>query len=117
MLLISLIGLGTGSGALCRYLITTELKKHSGWPVATLLINLSGSLVLGFLFGLDLPLFSYKILGIGFLGGYTTFSTFNVELTALLNSQQQRLALFYAAASYLGGLLFVWLGFSGGRLF
>jgi CrcB protein len=112
-----MIGLGAALGSIGRYLITVRLKKVSGWPLATLLINLSGSFVLGLLFGLNLSLDSYKVLGIGIIGGYTTFSTFNVELLALHHSQEYRLELAYALTSYLGGLLLVILGFWSGKAF
>ncbi|MCI1632617.1 MAG: fluoride efflux transporter CrcB [Liquorilactobacillus nagelii] len=109
-MLIVLIGLGSSCGAICRYLITQSLKKKSGWPWATLLINLTGSFLLGFLFGSKLASSLYLILGVGVLGGYTTFSTLNVELLALHRSHDQRLELAYALASYLIGLLLAILG-------
>lgn len=116
-MLLMMIGLGTALGSIGRYLITIRLKKVSGWPLATLLINLSGAFALGLLFGLNLLPDVYKILGIGFFGGYTTFSTFNVELLALHHSQARRLELFYGLTSYLGGLLLVTLGFWSSKMF
>ena len=97
-----LLALGGGVGAGVRFwvdgLIRSRLK--TAYPWATTIINVSGSLVLGFLTGLttvhlvsgDLSL----ILGTGFLGGYTTFSTASYETVQLL--KQNRLGFAFASA-------------------
>ncbi|GBG95674.1 putative fluoride ion transporter CrcB 1 [Ligilactobacillus salitolerans] len=103
---IILIGLGAGLGASLRFLATTLIKQHTkqNFPWATLLINLSGAFLLGILVGLQIPTLLYKILGIGLLGGFTTFSTLNVELLTLRRNKQLEVVP-YALATYLGGPL------------
>jgi CrcB protein len=77
---IGLVGIGAGTGGILRYLINLTLHSTK-FPLATLIINLSGSLVLGVIAGIwakDHPL--RLLLGVGLLGGYTTFSTFSLDL-------------------------------------
>lgn len=106
-----LVGLGAGLGASCRFLLTSLFKKyfHHPFPWATLLINLSGAFFLGLLVGLKLPNNLYQILGLGILGGFTTFSTLNVELLTLKRNHPFLLAP-YALVSYIGGPLLLFLG-------
>ncbi|MFT8728421.1 CrcB family protein [Liquorilactobacillus ghanensis] len=114
-MLIILIGLGSSIGAVCRYLITQILPKKSNWSWATLIINLSGSFLLGILFGSKLNTPLYLILSSGVLGGYTTFSTLNIELLFLHRSHRYRLELGYAIGSYLLGFLLTLFGFMLGQ--
>ena len=77
---IGLVGIGAGTGGILRYLIYLALHSTK-FPLATLIINLSGSLALGVIAGIwakDHPL--RLLLGVGLLGGYTTFSTFSLDL-------------------------------------
>lgn len=89
-----LVALGGAAGALTRYglsLWVASLGARHAWaafPIATLLINVTGSLALGYLLtrlGRHLGPPELRLaLGVGLLGAYTTFSTFSVELDALL---------------------------------
>lgn len=77
---IGLVGIGAGTGGILRYLINLALHSTK-FPFATLIINLSGSLALGVIAGIwakDHPL--RLLFGVGLLGGYTTFSTFSLDL-------------------------------------
>ena len=77
---IGLVGIGAGTGGILRYPINLALHSTK-FPLATLIINLSGSLALGVIAGIwakDHPL--RLLLGVGLLGGYTTFSTFSLDL-------------------------------------
>lgn len=71
-------------------------SRFAGFPVGTLLINVSGSLLLGVLTGLGqagtIPASTVAVLGTGMMGGYTTFSTASVETVQLLRSGKTRLA-------------------------
>ena len=101
-----------------RYLATLGVNEHydGRFPLATFLINVSGSFIIGLLLVLfdreDLlhpnlrPLFVT-----GFLGGYTTFSTFEWDVLALGRSAPP-IAFFYAASSVVVGLLACWVGAS-----
>lgn len=117
--LIIIAGVGAMFGAIGRYFLTNYGKKHWGtsFPYATLFINLTGALLLGFVFALKLPVFIYGLVGTGVLGGYTTFSTMNVELLGLWNDGKYRSFCLYFLLSYLGGLILIFLGFYLGKLF
>lgn len=85
------------------------------FPTVTLVINLTGSFVLGGLLTLVLefwpPTRYVRPFGaIGVLGGYTTFSTFTVEIVRLVQANRTGLAVTYAAVSLLGGAVAVYLG-------
>ena len=86
-----LVGVGGFSGAIARYFVDGAVSQQTGgsFPWGTLVINVSGSLVLGFLFALTvergvLPAESRAPLMIGFLGAYTTFSTLMLESWRLI---------------------------------
>lgn len=122
---IIIAGLGASLGAILRYLITNygkkhweELKKHYlNLPFPTLFINLTGTLILGILFGMKVNPFFYALVGTGVMGGYTTFSTLNTELVGLYHSKNYSGLVLYALASYVGGLILVYVGYYLGRLF
>ncbi|PZE70917.1 MULTISPECIES: fluoride efflux transporter CrcB [unclassified Curtobacterium] len=97
-----LVAVGGGAGAALRFVLDGLVKGRvagswfAGFPVGTLLINVSGSLVLGVLTGLGqagtIPASTVAVLGTGMMGGYTTFSTASVETVQLLRSGKTRLA-------------------------
>lgn len=86
------IALAGGLGAVARFILDGVIRSRykTAIPLGTILINVSGSLLLGFLAGLVLgtgvPTELHLIVGTGFLGGYTTFSTANVETVRLIQS-------------------------------
>lgn len=106
------VGCGSALGALLRYWLTTLWKKrHIDWPLATLLINLTGALALGLLTGHLAATGSAMLFwGVGLLGGYTTFSTFNTELVAIIDEHRWVSLIIYLFLSYAGGLLAAWVG-------
>ncbi len=84
-----------------------------GWPWATLAINLSGSFLLAYLatrLQERLPQSTYRhpLLGTGFCGAFTTFSTMQVEIVAMLDHHRYGLAAAYAAVSIGAGFAAVW---------
>jgi len=92
-----LVAVGGGIGAALRFLLDGLVKARvTGFPLGTVVINVSGSLVLGLLTGLGqagtIPLPTVTVLGTGMMGGYTTFSTASVETVQLLRSGKPRLA-------------------------
>ncbi|WP_309641585.1 fluoride efflux transporter CrcB [Flavobacterium sp.] len=112
-----LIALGGGIGSMLRYLTSVVIEKYYNavFPLATLIVNILGCLLIGIIMGLleknQLTNSSMKWLFVtGFCGGYTTFSTFGYENIALLQSQHSGLAFLYIAASVIVGLAAVWLG-------
>ena len=94
-----LLALAGGLGAAVRFMADGLIRARvrTAMPWATILINVSGSLLLGFLAGLVMegqaPESLQLILGTGFLGGYTTFSTASLETIRLVQSGRIGLAL------------------------
>ncbi len=109
------IFLGGAAGGLLRvWLGVTFASTAAGWPWTTFAINVSGSFALGYLATRlqdRLPLSTYRrpLLGTGFCGAYTTFSTMQVEILAMLEHHRYELAATYAAASIAAGYLAVWV--------
>lgn len=115
------VGLAGAVGALARYglgLMVDSLES-SVFPVATLLTNLIGSFLLGWLTHMFLrtgkpsPQF-VTIVGTGMIGSFTTFSTFSVETIRLLEESRIGLALLYVFLSITLGLGSSWLGYRVG---
>jgi fluoride exporter len=111
------IGAGAIAGAEARYLagLWAAARWGSAFPWGTLLINLSGSFVLGFYLALVTERFTGRsttrlLLATGFLGAYTTFSTFSYETVALVQHGAIGPAVAYVAASLIGGLIAVFAG-------
>jgi CrcB protein len=101
---------GGAAGALARAGVNEAVPHASGsWPWATFSVNLVGALVLAWLttrLGAAAAPGHYwqPLLGTGFCGAFTTFSTFQVETIALANDGYAALAAGYAAASLAGGI-------------
>lgn len=118
-----MIGLGGFLGANARFLITIWSAKKWGalFPYGTLMINISGSFALCFLaMALSERWLSYPNLRLalitGFLGSYTTFSTFSLEALQLVENGQLGAGLMYVCSSVIGGLLGGYAGLVVGRL-
>jgi CrcB protein len=111
-----LVGLGGVLGTLLRYYLGKWIALRTGtdFPWATWVINLSGSLFLGILFTLfNRELISIQLwwmLGVGFCGAYTTFSTFGYQTQQLIEKQQLLRAAVYMLSSIIIGLLMAWCG-------
>jgi len=104
---------GGAAGALARAELGQALVTHPGqWPWATFAVNVLGAFLVGyFITRLQerLPLSAYRrpLLGTGFCGGLTTFSTLQLEILRLLDSGDVGLAIAYALASVVAGFLAV----------
>lgn len=113
-----LLAAAGAAGALARYGIATAVGTRS-FPWATLLINVAGSLALGYVLGGPVaarwPGTPTLVVGVGFLGAFTTFSTFAFEATGLLRDDRPLAALAYVAASLTAGLAASALGYVVGR--
>lgn len=123
--LLAPIAAGGALGSLARWGLTTALP-HGGhsWPWATFLTNVSGCLLLGALMAFVLGPWSTvpfwgrylrPFLGVGVLGGYTTFSTYELE-TYVLGGHAPALAMLYLLASVVSGIGAAWLGLTLGRV-
>jgi CrcB protein len=113
------VALGGGAGAVLRYqvgrMMTHWLGPNMVFPWPTLTVNVTGSLAMGLLAGL-LARHGHGgehwrlLIGVGLLGGYTTFSSFSLEAMLLIERHQLGLAFGYAAGSVLAGFAALWLG-------
>jgi CrcB protein len=104
---VALVGIAGAAGALTRYALAVAIGVRS-FPWATLAINLTGSFVLGLLLtvGIERQWSETTIvpLAVGFLGAYTTFSTFSYETFTLMRGDRVPAALVYIGVSVAGGL-------------
>jgi CrcB protein len=103
-------------GAPARYLVERAVSARRGrrFPWGTLIVNVSGSLALGFVTGLalyhGLASTPKTIVGTGFIGAYTTFSTYAYETVKVAESASTRLAGAYAIGSVVAGVAAATLG-------
>jgi CrcB protein len=96
---------GGVAGALARAGVNEALPIHAGqWPWATLLVNVAGAALLGWV--VAGPRY-HRLLGTGFCGALTTFSTLQLELLRMLDDDRFGLALGYVAVTLAAGLLAV----------
>lgn len=116
------IAIGSALGGVSRYLVGGLVQRASGagFPTGTLVVNVTGSFLLGLFlrYGLETPTLTPELrafLTIGFCGGYTTFSTFSYEAVALLEDGQWSRAAFYMGASLLLSLAATLLGLMAAR--
>jgi CrcB protein len=123
----ALLLLGGGAGANARYWLgrlVAALQGEVPFPWATLLINVSGSVALGFAAALFLNhpderrRVWYLLAGTGFCGGFTTFSTFSLESLELMQEGRHWAAAAYVFGSVAAGVVGVWLALKlcGGRV-
>ncbi|MDM5233949.1 fluoride efflux transporter FluC [Lysinibacillus pakistanensis] len=104
-----LIGIGGFLGALTRFYLGKWIVHTYPWT--TFFINITGSFALGVLFALHLSDWLWHFIGIGFLGAYTTFSTFGFESLQLVEQKKWSHAIIYMSSSILLGILCATLGF------
>ena len=112
------VGLGGFVGAMCRYLCGL-IPIASSFPLITLLINIVGSLLIGFITTISGQWMSPHLLlflKTGVCGGFTTFSTFSLETFQLLGDGKPGIAVAYAAFSIILCLAGVFLGTTLGRM-
>jgi CrcB protein len=116
------VALGGAVGSVIRYVLGVAFQGRTGldFPAGTLLVNISGCLLLGFLihYALATPAITPEVralLTTGLCGGYTTFSTFSYETVALIQDGDWRRAILYVGLSVVGSILAVMLGIAGAR--
>jgi CrcB protein len=116
------VAVGSAVGGVARFALTSVVQQRAGpnFPVGTLVVNISGSFLLGLLFrfALGTPAITPEVralLTAGFCGGYTTFSTFTYDTMLLLEDGQTSRAGLYVMLSVALSLAGAWLGILGGR--
>lgn len=113
---------GGAVGAVTRDAVSLAMPAAAGqFPWGTFAINVSGSFALGLLLILLLERFprgrlARPVLGAGFLGAYTTFSTFMVDAVQLVHDGKPATAVDYVLASLFAGFLALWLGMAASRM-
>ena len=125
MRLIGFVALGGAAGSVARFLLGALLQSRAAgaFPWGTFAINISGSILLGFLMRVALASSSAMspevraLLTVGFCGGYTTFSTYSYETAVLLETGHYGKAATYAAASVALALAGIVVGFMAAREF
>ena len=123
-MLVIMVALGGALGSVARYLLMGKIAKFLGsdFPYSTLIVNVSGSFLMGILIGL-LAKTSFAthelraFLAVGILGGYTTFSTFSLDILTLTERGDMKNAILYALLSVLLSVLSIFAGVIGVRSF
>lgn len=118
MLQLVFIAIGGGAGAVSRYLISKGINMLSIgiFPYGTLAVNITGAFLIGFLFSffndLAIPVHYKSMITVGFLGAFTTFSTYSLESVNLLMSGEYKTAAlnillnnFFSLAAVMGGII------------
>lgn len=114
-----LIAIGAAVGAPLRYLTDRWVQARFGpvFPFGTLLVNVAGSLALGLLTGIAAGRPLHALLGVGFCGALTTYSTFGYETAQLLTDRATGIAVLNVVANVSAGLLAATLGVLAGTAF
>jgi CrcB protein len=112
------IAVGAAAGGVSRFYLTVAMQQRFGetFPWGTLLINVTGSLLLGFIirYAMATPSMSLELrlmLTTGFCGGYTTFSAYSYETAVMLEKGEYGRAAFYSIGSVVLALLATFAGF------
>lgn len=114
-----LVFIGSGIGGVLRFLLGSMVYSYAGqrFPYGTILVNLSGSLVIGVMYYLismrylNLAPYLSSLILVGILGGYTTFSTFSIDTIQLIKDDKILFAGLNILISVVGGIFLTWLGY------
>ena len=111
--MIGAVAIGGFIGAISRFWLIQYIKSKitTVLPVATLIVNLVGSFLLGLISGLHVSEMVHLLFAVGFLGAFTTFSTLAVEAVQLWKENNKITFYRYIVLSFGGGLAFVWFGY------
>jgi fluoride exporter len=108
-----LVGLGGAVGAMLRFGVV-RLMPTGGWPMGTFAVNVIGGFAMGLLVGWLAARGAGEnvrlLLGVGVLGGFTTFSAFSLDMLLMLERGDFGLAVAYALASVMLCVLALWAG-------
>jgi CrcB protein len=117
------VALGGALGAMARFALGSFVGNRMGsqWPYGTFIINVSGSFAIGVIMTIlaehtHLSRNWLYLVPIGFIGGYTTFSTFEFETLRLIQDGQVIYAAMNVIVSVFAGFAMVWLGVVAGKM-
>lgn len=119
---IMLVGIGGGAGAISRYLLSGWINVWFGpGPLAIFVVNVTGAFLLGFFMTLTQDRFIVapdmrRLVAVGYLGGYTTFSTWTYETMQMVQNGDYLRAGLNGVGSLVVGLVAVYLGIVAARL-
>ena len=118
------VAFGGALGACLRYYLGTTFLARTAlpFPTSTFVINVTGSFIIGFFLTLaserlDIDPYQRLIVAVGFVGAYTTFSTFEFETAGLIENREILYAFLYVALSLILGFVAVWAGIVGAKAF
>ncbi len=123
MLKYLVVGIGGFLGAIARYLLGAYLGSRYGvrFPYGTFVVNMTGCFLIGLVMALlartTASAYWRYLLPIGFIGAYTTFSTFEYETLRAIQDGQMLTGLLNIAVSVIAGFIAVWAGDALGRVF
>ncbi len=114
------VALGGAAGSVLRYLVSLWMKSvKADFPIATLLVNVIGCLLIGLFVRLLNTAGSSPViraaLTVGFCGGFTTFSTFSAEFVTLVQEGREMRAVLYVVMSVTTGILATLVGMTLGN--
>ncbi|GAE95237.1 CrcB protein [Gracilibacillus boraciitolerans JCM 21714] len=112
-----MVGIGGFFGAMARFAISQLFNKRKFYniPIATLFVNIVGSFLLGFLLGAQIKETYYLLLGVGFMGSFTTFSTFKLEGIQMHVQQRKKDLILYNLVCYGLGIPLAFSGYLLGQ--
>lgn len=122
MLKYLMVGVGGALGSIARFWLGSYIGERMGtrFPYGTLVINVTGSFLIGVVFAILAARTTWSanwryLIPIGFIGGYTTFSSFEYEAFRTIQDGQLGLGLLYVVVSVIAGFIAVWGGMMAGR--
>jgi fluoride exporter len=118
-----LVALGGALGSATRYLVSGWISQRMGvsFPYGTLIVNLSASFAIGFLFAFadkraGLSSYWRLFIAVGFIGGYSTFSTYEYEAIRMLQDGEVLFGTVYLVGSMAGGAIAAFTGIAAGSI-
>ena len=114
-----IVGVGGALGSVTRYALGKRFSEtSSSWmPVGTFFVNISGAILLGIISSIGFNGNMYLLLGDGFLGAYTTFSTFMYAGFNLFKDDEKKNALIYISSTFIFGIIGFIMGIEMVKLF
>ena len=113
-----LVGIGGALGSIARFKLGKIIseKCKNPFPIGTFIINITGALLLGIVSSCDVSRNMYLLLADGFLGAFTTFSTFMYEGFNLFKKNERKNAITYILVSLILGVIGYVIGFKFGNI-